>query len=71
LTEIKSEALARQLIRELEPLSPRWPVGMGGQGARAIEHLLQDARIELLDDLPVLHSRLMNLISSKMLASRG
>jgi methanogenic corrinoid protein MtbC1 len=70
-TEIKSEALARQLVQELESLSTRWRVAMGGQGARAIEHLLSHSRIEMLDDLTALHSRLMMLISNKMLASRG
>jgi DNA-binding transcriptional MerR regulator len=71
LTEIKSDAAARQLLHELEPLSIHWPLAIGGQGARAIEHLLQNSKIELLDDLTALHSRLMILLSTRMLASRG
>ena len=71
LTEIKSDAAARHLMHELEILSTQWPVAIGGQGARAIEHrLLHERKIELLDDLTALHNRVMTLVSNRMLASR-
>ena len=71
LTEVKSDAAARHLMHELESLSTQWPVAIGGQGARAIEHrLLHERKIELLDDLPALHNRVMTLVSNRMLASR-
>ena len=70
LTETKSDAAARQLLRELEPFSTRWPVAVGGQGARMIEHLLHGGRIEFLDDLTSLHSRLTILHSSRFAARR-
>jgi hypothetical protein len=44
---------------------------VGGQGARAFGNLLRDTKIELLDDLTDLHSRLMTLISSRMFIGRG
>jgi methanogenic corrinoid protein MtbC1 len=71
LTEIKSDGTARRLLQDLEPLSTRRSVAVGGQGARAIENLLQDSKIELLDDLTALHTRLMNLVARHMLASRS
>ncbi len=71
LTEIKSDAAARHLMHELESLSTQWPVAIGGQGARAIEHLLHNKKIELLDDLASLQNRLMILLSNRMLASRA
>lgn len=70
LTDTKPETAALQQIKDLEPLASSWPVVMGGQGARAMEHLLRDTRIELLDDLSALHNRLMILTSSRMLATR-
>ena len=70
LTEIKSDETARRLVEELASLSTQWPVAIGGQGAHAIEHQLHERKIELLDDLTALHSRLMILVSTKMLASR-
>jgi MerR family transcriptional regulator, light-induced transcriptional regulator len=70
LTEIKSDAAARHLVHELESLSTQWPVAIGGHGARAIEHFLEHSKIELLDDLTALHSRLMILLSTRLLASR-
>src|SRR5690348_13162233 len=57
LTEIKSDATARHLMHELESLSTQWPVGIGGQGALRIHHLLKSMKIELLDDLTALHNR--------------
>jgi len=71
LTEARSDAATRQLVVELGSLSTRWSVAIGGQGARAIEQLLQNSKIELLDDLTALQSRLMILLSTRMLASRG
>jgi hypothetical protein len=38
---------------------------VGGQGARAFGHLLGDIKIELLDDLTSLESRLMMLLSMR------
>jgi MerR family transcriptional regulator, light-induced transcriptional regulator len=71
LTEIKSDAAARRLLQDLEPIATRWPLAMGGHGALVIEHLLRGGNIELLDDLTALHNRLMILVSTRMLASRG
>jgi len=69
LTEVRSDASATQLLRELESLSVQWSVAMGGQGACAIEHLLRGSKIELLDDITALHSRLMILVSKRLLAA--
>lgn len=71
LTEIKSDAATRRLLQDLSPLAARWPVAMGGAGARALEHLLRENRIELLDDLAALHSRLIDLVSKRLLAQRS
>ena len=71
ITEAKSDAEARQQLKELAVVSAYWPVAVGGQGARAMEHLLLTSKIELLDDLTALHSRLMILLSNHMLTSRG
>jgi methanogenic corrinoid protein MtbC1 len=68
LTEIKSDAAARQLMHELESLSTQWPVGIGGQGALRIQHLLKIRKIELLDDLTALHNRLTILLYNRMLS---
>jgi hypothetical protein len=57
-------------LEELEAFSTRWPVAVGGQGARMIEHLLRGGNIELIDDLTALQSRLMSLASSRMSAAR-
>lgn len=70
LTEAKPEADALQQLKELEPLASRWPVAIGGQGARAMGDLLHGTKIELLDDLPELQNRLMVLLSTRMLAAR-
>ena len=69
LTKITSDAAAAQLLEELESLSGRWPVAIGGQGARAIEHLLRESKIELLDDLTALQTRLMILLSKRLLSA--
>ncbi|MBA5868010.1 MAG: MerR family transcriptional regulator [Nitrospira sp. CR1.3] len=71
LTEIRSDAAARRLLEELEQIATRWPVAIGGHGARVIEHLLQGGKIELLDDLDMLHNRLIALVTARMLAARG
>ena len=71
ITEIKSDAEARDQLKELEVVSAYWPVTVGGQGARAIGELLRDTKIDLLDDLTALHTRLTILLMTRMLASRG
>lgn len=65
LTEAKSEAALLQQLKELEQLATRWPLAVGGQGAHAFGDLLRETKIELLDDLPALHSRLMILLSMR------
>ncbi|THJ18696.1 MAG: cobalamin B12-binding domain-containing protein [Nitrospira sp. CG24B] len=65
LTEAKSEAAMLEQLKELGQLAAGWPVAVGGQGARAFGDLLRDTKIELLDDLPALHSRLMILLSMR------
>ena len=71
LTEVRSESAALQQLQELEQLATRWPVAVGGQGARAMGDRLRDTKIELLDDLTALHSRLMILLSTRMLTARS
>jgi methylmalonyl-CoA mutase cobalamin-binding subunit len=71
LTEVKAEAAALQQLKDLELLATRWSVAVGGQGARAIGDRLRDTKIELLDDLVALHSRLTILLSTRMLAARS
>ena len=71
LTDIKPEAVVLQQLKELESLATRWSVAAGGQGARAIEDRLREAKIELLDDLTALYSRLTILLSTRTLASRS
>jgi MerR family transcriptional regulator, light-induced transcriptional regulator len=64
LTETQSDERAHRLLDDLRTLSQRWPVAVGGQGACAMEHLLEHTGIKLLDDLGALHSRLANLLST-------
>jgi MerR family transcriptional regulator, light-induced transcriptional regulator len=71
LTEVQPEAAALQQLKDLEQLATRWSVAVGGQGARAIGDRLRGTKIELLDDLSALHSRLAILISTRMLAARS
>lgn len=71
LTELKQEAATLHHIKQLEQLATRWPVAVGGQGARAIEDRLRDTKIELLDDLTALHSRLMMILSTHRFAARS
>ena len=68
LTEVKPEPAALQQLKDLELLATRWSVAVGGQGARAIGDHLRETRIELLDDLTALHSRLTILLSTRMFA---
>jgi MerR family transcriptional regulator, light-induced transcriptional regulator len=65
LTEAKSEDAMLQQLKGLEQLATRWPLAVGGQGARAFGDLLGETKVELLDDLPALHSRLMILLSMR------
>jgi DNA-binding transcriptional MerR regulator len=71
LTEVKPEAAMLQQLKDLEQLATRWSVAVGGQGARAIGDRLRDTKIELLDDLVALHSRLTILLTTRMLAARA
>jgi methanogenic corrinoid protein MtbC1 len=71
LTEVKPEAMALQQLKELELVAARWSVAVGGQGARALGDRLRDTKIELLDDLVALHSRLTIFLSTRMLAARS
>jgi MerR family transcriptional regulator, light-induced transcriptional regulator len=71
LTEVKPEAAMLQQLKDLEQLATRWSVAVGGQGARAIGDRLRDTKIELLDDLVALHSRLTILLTTHMLAARA
>ncbi len=65
LTEAKSEDAMLQQLKGLEKLATRWPMAVGGQGACAFGDLLRETKVELLDDLPALHSRLMILLSMR------
>jgi methanogenic corrinoid protein MtbC1 len=65
ITEAKSEAVMLQQFKDLEQLATRWPVAVGGQGAIAFGHFLGDTKIELLNDLTSLQSRLMILLSMR------
>ena len=70
LTGVRSDEEGRRLLQELEALSGQWPTAMGGQGARALEPLLRETKIELLDDPAKFQSRLMFLLSTRFLAHR-
>ena len=63
LTETKSDEEAHRLLQGLQLLSHRWPIAVGGKGAVAMGQLLENTRIELIDDLAVLHNRLASLFS--------
>ena len=71
LTETQTANAATQRLKELEPLAKHWPVAIGGQGARAMANLLHETHIELLDDLPTLHRRLLQLTANHMLPARS
>ncbi|MBL8038096.1 MAG: cobalamin B12-binding domain-containing protein [Nitrospira sp.] len=64
LTQTKSDDETDHLLHGLRTLSQRWHVAVGGKGACAMEHLLANTKIELLDDLGALHNRLANLLSA-------
>lgn len=65
ITEAKTEAVMLQQLKELEQLATRWPVAVGGQGADTLRDLLRESKVELLEDLLALHSRLMILLSTR------
>jgi methanogenic corrinoid protein MtbC1 len=65
LTEVKSDAAVRQLLQELESLSMRWAVAIGGQGALALEHLLLNSKVTVIHDLVALPTRLMGLLAKR------
>lgn len=64
LTETRSDDAAFHLLQGLRGLGQRWPVAVGGKGASAMEPLLENTGIELLDDLGALHNRLATLLST-------
>lgn len=70
LTELRQETDTLHHIKQLQQLATRWSVAVGGQGARAIEDRLRDTKVELLEDLAALHSRLMTILSTHRLAAR-
>ncbi len=70
LTELKQEAATLHHIKQLEQLATRWSVAVGGQGALAIGDRFRDTKIELLNDLTALHSRLMMILSTHRLVAR-
>ncbi|MCS6896802.1 MAG: cobalamin B12-binding domain-containing protein [Nitrospira sp.] len=65
LTEAKSNDEACGLLRELDALAERWPVAIGGQGARSLEQSLRETNVEFLDDLVQFQHRLTALLSSR------
>jgi len=71
IIETRSDEDARRQIKELEIVSAHWPVAIGGQGARAMGDLLRGTKIDLLEDLTALQNRMMNLLVTRMLTSRG
>jgi MerR family transcriptional regulator, light-induced transcriptional regulator len=71
ITETKPDAAAIKLLKELEPLGTRWSVAVGGQGTSAIADLLHDTKIELLDNIPALETRLMALLSGQIRSVRS
>ena len=70
VTETKSSEDAVNLLHGLRTLSQRWPVAVGGKGACAMEPLLENTGIALLDDLGALHNRLTTLLSTHQQALR-
>lgn len=63
LTEVKSVEEGTGLLHELDALAERWPVAIGGQGARALEEALRQTKVEFLDDLAQFQDRLTALLS--------
>lgn len=71
LTGIASQEAASGLLEELASLARKWSVAIGGQGTHAIEpRLFEERNVDVLDDLAALHSRIMTLISNRMLVSK-
>lgn len=71
LTEAPAGAETTKFLRELQTIASRWPSAMGGQGARSISHLLPGTKIEILDDMTALHSRLLILRSARLMAGHS
>lgn len=69
LTTVKSDEEGRRLLEDLEVLSGRWYVAIGGSGALAMEHLLRMRKIEFLHDLAAMQSRLKILLSKRLPAA--
>ncbi|MBM4138560.1 MAG: cobalamin B12-binding domain-containing protein [Nitrospira sp.] len=63
LTETKSDEEAHRLLQDLQLLSHRWHIAVGGKGAVAMEQLLENTKIALLNDLAALHNHLASLFS--------
>ncbi|MCP9447841.1 MAG: cobalamin B12-binding domain-containing protein [Nitrospira sp.] len=63
LTEVKAVEEGIGLLRELDALAERWPVAIGGQGARSLEEALRQTKVEFLDDLAQFQDRLTALLS--------
>ncbi|MCP9455964.1 MAG: MerR family transcriptional regulator [Nitrospira sp.] len=70
-TEVRSPDKAMQLLRELDHLAGRWPVAIGGEGARALEEALRETRVELLDDLIHFQRRLTRLLAERFSISHS
>ncbi len=64
LTETKSTEETHHLLHGLRTLAQRWPVAVGGKGACAMEYLLENTEIELVDELGTLHRRLAQLLAT-------
>ncbi len=71
LTEVKSPDHTMQLLQELDELAGRWPVAIGGEGARALEGALRKTRVELLDDLIQFQRRLTRLLAEQFSTPRS
>ncbi len=66
ITEYRTDEGTRELLHSLEPISSRWPVAIGGHGARAVSHLIGSRRIEVLDDITALNARLQILLATRL-----
>ncbi|MCG3778846.1 MAG: HTH-type transcriptional repressor CarH [Nitrospira sp.] len=71
LTTVQPAATALQQLQALEHLATLWPVAVGGQGAQAMEDHLRHTKIELLNDLTALHSRLGMLFPTHRVATHS
>lgn len=70
-TESQTEENAIHRLKALDPIAHRWPVAIGGVGARTMSHLLHERNIQLLDSLGALQTRLMQLTAHRMLSSHS